>query len=286
MRKLTVVCARARRVCVITPPCRFIYNTYVFNTSLGTSFVGFGSACFYAVNTLATAIASRMAARHGQRPTMLLATLVQVAFFGLMLWYEVKPLQCLPSGCAPGTSGSCWQPGNASNATAGTATSFPIGCRHGAGACATCAAYQAAGGHACAEGWTQCDWLRGDAEPPASADVALMLVAVGLFAIGDSVWESQVPAVLQTLFDEASTKQPAAMANIKLWQSLGIGAMFGLARLNDVATCVLICLVCLVLSSASLLWLDVRVADLDSGAVYADRAGRAAAARRANGGEA
>ena len=75
----------------------------------------------------------------------------------------------------------------------------------------------------------------------------------------------RVPTVLQTFFDERSGAQPAAMANLKLWQSLGIGAMFGLAQLNDLHLTALLLLVALVLSSASLLWVHTRIANLDSG---------------------
>ena len=35
-------------------------------------------------------------------------------------------------------------------------------------------------------------------------DVIFMLVMICAFNLGDAVWESQVPAVLQALFDEAS----------------------------------------------------------------------------------
>ena len=74
-----------------------------------------------------------------------------------------------------------------------------------------------------------------------------------------------MPAVLQTLFDAKSGQQPAAMANLKLWQSLGIGAMFGLARLNSVRMSVLVLIGALALSSTSLLWLHTRVANFDTG---------------------
>ena len=64
-------------------------------------------------------------------------------------------------------------------------------------------------------------------------------------------------------------KGRGARQKLWLWQSLGIGAMYGLARFSDVRLSVLVCLVSLVLSSASLLWLDVRVARLDSGILIA-----------------
>jgi len=96
--------------------------------------------------------------------------------------------------------------------------------------------------------------------------VALALLGICIFHVGDAVWESQLPAVLQTLFDQHSGQQPAAMANLKLWQSLGIGAMFGLARLNSLRLGAGLLLAALLLSSASLLWAHTRVANLDSGA--------------------
>ena len=92
-----------------------------------------------------------------------------------------------------------------------------------------------------------------------------MLLLVVVFNIGDAVWESQVPAVLQTLFDERSGSQSAAMANLKLWQSLGIGIMFGLAQLNNLKLCVIILLAGLAVSSTTLLACHTRIASFDTG---------------------
>ena len=108
--------------------------------------------------------------------------------------------------------------------------------------------------------------------------MALALLGICVFHVGDAVWESQLPAVLQTLFDQHSGQQPAAMANLKLWQSLGIGAMFGLARLNSLRLGAGLLLAALLLSSASLLWAHTRVANLDSGARRARGLGGAPAA--------
>ena len=63
------------------------------------------------------------------------------------------------------------------------------------------------------------------------------------------------------------------MANLKLWQSLGIGLMFALAQMNDMKLSVLILMVALVLSSAALLGAHACVANLDSGRRH--RSGRA-----------
>lgn len=48
-----------------------------------------------------------------------------------------------------------------------------------------------------------------------------------LFAIGDAVWESQVPAILQGYFQE-NRDLNCAMANMKMWQSLGFAAQFAI----------------------------------------------------------
>jgi len=234
----------------------YMYNTFVFNTALGASFVGFGGALGFLVNTLATSAASRVATRVGQLPTMALATAAHVLFYALLLWYRVTPLACLPSGCARGTAGPCFL---------ANSTTFPADCEARGVACAECVAYDAAGGQSCGAEYTQCEWLHGDMLPPAGGDVAVLLLAICLFNLGDAVWESQVPAVLQTLFDAHSGKQPPAMANLKLWQSLGIGAMFGIAQANQLRVGVLVLIVSLAVSSLSLVWMHTRVASLDSG---------------------
>ncbi len=249
----------------------YLFGSFGWNTALGTSFVGFGSAATYTVVSIFIPVTARLAARFGQLPVMLLATASQIAFFAMLAASRVDPIQCLPSGCVNGTSGSCWKlagPGAKS-------APFPIGCRETGAACATCVPYNAdydadapgASGQQCdaAAGWRQCEWLHGDAVPPPARDVAFLFVGAALFSVGDAVWEGQVPAVLQTLFDRGSGKQPAAMANLKLWQSLGIGAMFGLAKLNDVRLGALICLCSLGVSTLALVWAHARVASLDTG---------------------
>ena len=241
----------------------YLYNTFVFNTALGTSFVGFGGAAGYLANSLATQGMSRVAARFGQMPTMALATGLQGLFYAMVLAYTVKPVECLASGCDAadqpvhgGKPLSCFR---------SNTSTLPIDCLAHGVPCATCAPYTAERGQECAVGWHQCQLLHGDAQPPAAFDVAFMLVALVFFQAGDAVWESQVPSVLQTFFDERSGAQPAAMANLKLWQSLGIGAIFGLAQLNNLQLCAKLLLVALALSSASLLWTHTRIANLDSG---------------------
>ena len=72
------------------------------------------------------------------------------------------------------------------------------------------------------------------------------------------------------------------MANLKLWQSLGISGMFALAQLNSIRVSVVVLIASLALSSIALLWVHLRVANFDSGkmpetrAVSASREGREA----------
>eukprot|EP01029_Cantina_marsupialis_P005652 TRINITY_DN16172_c0_g1_i1.p1 TRINITY_DN16172_c0_g1~~TRINITY_DN16172_c0_g1_i1.p1 ORF type:complete len:536 (-),score=129.74 TRINITY_DN16172_c0_g1_i1:221-1828(-) len=53
----------------------------------------------------------------------------------------------------------------------------------------------------------------------------LLFVFAGVFAIGDSVWESQLIAILQN-FHSNDDDRNAAMANQKMWQSLGFATQF------------------------------------------------------------
>ena len=86
------------------------------------------------------------------------------------------------------------------------------------------------------------------------------------YAIGDSVWEGQIPAVLQTLHDSASGRQESAMANLKLWQSLGISIMYGLNYVTqDIKLEALILLITLAVSSLFLLIAHFKVANFDTG---------------------
>jgi hypothetical protein len=240
----------------------YMYNTFGWNNALGTSFVGFGSAAFYLVDSVATYAAAGVAGRLGQMSVMIGATACQLAFYAMLLAHTVAPVQCLASGCAEGTGGSCWKPGGNHSSS----SHFPAGC-HGGNAsappCATCVPYNDELGQVCAAGWRQCEWLHGDAATPPTFDVAFLFVGAALFAIGDAVWESQIAAILQTTFGKAD--KPSAMANLKLWQSAGIGIMFGIAELDDMRLGVLILIGALVLSSGALAWAHYRVANFDTG---------------------
>lgn len=55
----------------------------------------------------------------------------------------------------------------------------------------------------------------------------MILLMITLLAAGDAVWESQPPAVLQSFYG-LDKERNAAMANLKMWQSLGNVIQFGI----------------------------------------------------------
>jgi len=79
--------------------------------------------------------------------------------------------------------------------------------------------------------------------PPAvdTDSYATMFGGAAVFAMGDAIWESQVPAMLQSFFKENPSSLDAAMGNVKFWQSLGFFLQFivasavGKARAFDVS---------------------------------------------------
>lgn len=55
----------------------------------------------------------------------------------------------------------------------------------------------------------------------------MILLMITLLAAGDAVWESQPPAVLQSFYG-LDKERNAAMANLKMWQSIGNVIQFGI----------------------------------------------------------
>ena len=55
----------------------------------------------------------------------------------------------------------------------------------------------------------------------------MIILMITLLAAGDAVWESQPPAVLQSFYG-LDKERNAAMANLKMWQSLGNVIQFGI----------------------------------------------------------
>jgi MFS family permease len=103
-------------------------------------------------------------------------------------------------------------------------------------------------------------------KPDAGATYAAVFLLAALFAVGDSVWESQAPAVLQSpSFFPDELDRDAAMSNLKMWQSLGFAIEFALGFLISSYWIKLIILGCLqLLAALSLFLLHRSVRSLDS----------------------
>ncbi len=97
-------------------------------------------------------------------------------------------------------------------------------------------------------------------------DLVLTIVMVCLLSGGDAVWESQPPAILQSFYG-LDRERNAAMANYKMWQSIGwcaqyaFGAFFSETKYVLMKSCILLGL--LVVGYIILVILDRRYAKLD-----------------------
>ena len=97
-------------------------------------------------------------------------------------------------------------------------------------------------------------------------DLVLVIAMVVILSAGDAVWESQPPAILQSFYGLDSERN-AAMANYKMWQSLGwcaqfvIGAVWAANKYIYMKSIVL--LVLLVVGYLFVVYLDKKVAKLD-----------------------
>jgi len=69
------------------------------------------------------------------------------------------------------------------------------------------------------------DWKAIGDDKPAIADVSIIFLMAALFAIGDAFWESGPAGTLQNFFVGTPNIVPA-MANLKMWQSLGFAVQF------------------------------------------------------------
>jgi len=107
-------------------------------------------------------------------------------------------------------------------------------------------------------------WVLNGSGEPLWWEYLAPLLCMALVAVGGAAFESQPPVVLQTYFQDG--RVVAAMANYKLWQSLGFAASFILdAVVSDLEVRVMALLLLFVVSFVSLLWLDCRVARLPGG---------------------
>jgi hypothetical protein len=266
-----IMCFTEPRMCLLVPNILyngmslgfiwFSYNTFAWGSGLGASFIGFGSAAFYLVNSLATQLTGKMAVKVGQMPVMIMAIVLHVLFWLFFMFYDLTAIECDPKGCV----------GNMTNqvrsCVPANVTFNPSRCKDNMGPdCAMCTPFSLEGDQKCASGTVQCEWLHGNVAAPHAMSVIILFIGSFIFAIGDSVWEGQIPAVLQTLHDSASGRQESAMANLKLWQSLGISIFYALSSVTqDIKLEAVILLVTLGVSSLFLLIAHFKYANFDTG---------------------
>jgi len=116
-----------------------------------------------------------------------------------------------------------------------------------------------------------------------AASFAAVFGLAAVFAVGDSVLESQVPAIVQSpTFFASERDRDAANSNVRMWQSLGFTAQFGLGIVfpKNVFLQAAILAPLSVLALASLWALDTFVRPIDTGAKA-----RAAGKKKADSGE-
>ena len=98
------------------------------------------------------------------------------------------------------------------------------------------------------------------------SDWMAIIATILLLALGDSVWESQPPAILQSFYG-LDRERNAAMANLKMWQSLGNCVQFVLGVIltgeNNMVIKSIILAACLSVGYLCLLILDFKVCKLD-----------------------
>lgn len=103
---------------------------------------------------------------------------------------------------------------------------------------------------------------------PVSTDYAWIFFGAITFALGDSVYESQPSAILQTYFVKNPNDSDAAMGNVKLFQSLGFSIQFilGFVLKDNFLAKLIILIVMFVVANACVVYLDKYVEPVDKGA--------------------
>jgi len=107
------------------------------------------------------------------------------------------------------------------------------------------------------------NWTELPGDPPPAWQYVLVFTWAAIFAIGDAAYECQVPAALQGFFQDGPHAL-AAMANYKLWQSLGFAVQFilGAALGDNVQIRIIICLAFLALAWSGLCCVRKQLIDL------------------------
>lgn len=96
---------------------------------------------------------------------------------------------------------------------------------------------------------------------------AAVFILAAIFAVGDSILESQIPAIIQspTFFPEERDRE-AAISNLRMWQSLGYTIQFilGVAWPSEVLVQAWFVFPLMLLSLFALWWCDKFVRPVDS----------------------
>ena len=243
----------------------FIFGDYPKRISqplLGvkTGMVGFVVAAFYLTNSIFTFILGKLAGtKFGRRGVCLVATLAHVAFYlWLLLW---RPGSHADQGHAKGGHGADADQlvGDMSN------YNYTYSCNGTSVPSIASSCTNFTGGSVC-DG-VPCATVKTEhmVRHPEAGDYVMAFMGVMLFALGDSVWESQPPAILQTFFAGDNTGLASSQANLKMWQSFGFASQFLLDKvLEDYFDVQVIILLTLQVLGAILLFsMDKWVAPID-----------------------
>jgi hypothetical protein len=227
----------------------FIFGDYPKRISqplLGvkTGMVGFVVAAFYLTNSIFTFVLGKLAGtKFGRRGVCLVATLAHVAFYlWLLLW---RPGSHADQGADGNGAMSNYNYTYSCNGTEVPSTASS--CSNFTGSIVAPVKTEHMNRH------------------PEVGDYVLAFMGVMLFALGDSVWESQPPAILQTFFAGDNTGLASSQANLKMWQSFGFASQFLLDKvLEDYFDVQVIILLTLQVLGAILLFsMDKWVAPID-----------------------
>ena len=133
------------------------------------------------VNSIASAFVGKLAAGPlRQSGLMVVAVICHFIFYGIFIFWRVPALQCATDVCGLGGNSQCYN----QSESGGT----------------LCSAFDSYDGLSCAPPSRQCDLFDGTAVPPTTDTLLLLFGGNILFALGDAVLESLLPALLQTMF--------------------------------------------------------------------------------------
>lgn len=185
------------------------YTKYVISEGLGPDFVGFVMATFYGVNCLCSVLYGRESflRKVSRRSLIVMAFVLHVAFFLFYFFFHQKVIGYTAADLSNYVPPKTVLPGDKPTFAAYASS------------------YTSAGGHQTGKDWT----VPPGHSPVTTFSYVMIFLGAVVFAVGDAVWESVIPPVIQGYFvpdgDAAVNK---ANANYKMWQSLGFAAQFAI----------------------------------------------------------